>query len=179
VNKVPCRRSKMTWTANIDVCGTTLIALYRYSPVSLTRDSWAAASLAPPELPTGARLQIPDNHHLNAPRPDEVLRAFSPVIRPIRRYNARVQRAGAAPAAHERWSQCWHDSDARALYRTRSRCNELLESRKVGSELLECLTLYSLGDVTITLALQVPKPSHIDRNNNGADPFCVQTQYLS
>jgi hypothetical protein len=102
VTKVPCRRSTMTWTTNVDVRGTTPIALYRYSPMSPTRDNWAAASLAQPDLPSAARTQIPDNHHLNAPRPDEVLHALNPVIRPIRRYNARVQRAGASPVAHER-----------------------------------------------------------------------------
>jgi hypothetical protein len=40
--------------------------------------------------------------------------------------NAQVQRAGAEVQAHYRWSQCWHDRDALALYRTRSRCNEML-----------------------------------------------------
>jgi hypothetical protein len=50
VNKMPRRRSKVTWTANVDVGGTTPMALYRDSPLTQTLDSWAAADQALPGL---------------------------------------------------------------------------------------------------------------------------------
>ena len=46
--------------------------------------------------------------------------------------NARVQRAGASPVAHERGTLSWHDIDARALYPNRSRCNEMLYGASIG-----------------------------------------------
>jgi len=59
---MPCRRRMVSPTAKVVLSGATPQALYRHSLVSLTRDSWAAADLARPDLLWAARHQISNNH---------------------------------------------------------------------------------------------------------------------
>jgi hypothetical protein len=88
----------------------------------------AAASLAQPDLRCSARPSIPDNHPpQRAAEPTSSYEHIIPLIRTARRYNARVQRADAEPQGHHHCTQRLLSLDARALYRDRSRCNELLD----------------------------------------------------